>query len=155
GPMRTSCLLLLSVACAAAAFPSGGARLGAQAPTSTVALTGRVSSEAEGPMEGVLVTAKKAGSTIAVTVVTDRQVQSRFPGPRLDPAQSALRTGAAGYDLQTAANAEIAVHKTTPADLKLQPAADVAAQLTNAEWFASFPGTDAQKGSVRGCTHCH
>ena len=35
------------------------------------ALTGQVTSAEEGPMEGVLVTAKKDGSTIAVTVVTD------------------------------------------------------------------------------------
>jgi streptogramin lyase len=106
-------------------------------------------------MEGVLVTAKKAGSTIAVTVVTDRQGQYRFPESRLEPGQYGLRIRAAGYDLQGAANAEIAAHKTTTADLRLQPAADVASQLTNAEWFASFPGTVAQKGSVRGCTHCH
>jgi streptogramin lyase len=106
-------------------------------------------------MEGVLVTAKKAGSTIAVTVVTDRQGQYRFPESRLEPGQHALRIRAAGYELQGAANVEIAAYKTTTADLRLQPAADVASQLTNAEWFASFPGTDAQKGSVRGCTHCH
>src|SRR5262249_57129840 len=42
-----------------------------------------------------------------------------------------------------------------PADLKLRKARDVAAQLSNAEWLASFPGTDEQKSSIRGCTHCH
>src|SRR5262249_14591111 len=42
-----------------------------------------------------------------------------------------------------------------PADLKLKKARDVAAQLSNAEWLASFPGTDEQKASIRGCTHCH
>ena len=31
----------------------------------------------------------------------------------------------------------------------------MAAQLSNAEWFASLPGTDQQKASVRNCTHCH
>ena len=37
----------------------------------------------------------------------------------------------------------------------LQKTRDLAAQLTNADWFASVPGTEAQKGSIRGCTHCH
>ena len=35
---------------------------------SAAALTGTVSSQADGPMEGVLVGAKKAGSTIAISV---------------------------------------------------------------------------------------
>ena len=35
-----------------------------------LALAGRVSSDAEGPMEGVLVRAKGEGKTISVTVVT-------------------------------------------------------------------------------------
>src|SRR5438067_13733349 len=38
-----------------------------------VALTGQVTSAEEGRMEGVLVSAKKAGSTITITVVTDDQ----------------------------------------------------------------------------------
>ena len=36
-------------------------------------LTGRVTSEAEGRMEGVVVTAKPEGSTIAVSVITDAE----------------------------------------------------------------------------------
>jgi hypothetical protein len=39
--------------------------------TAPAALTGRVTSDAEGPMEGVLVRAKGEGKTISVTVVTD------------------------------------------------------------------------------------
>ncbi len=41
------------------------------------ALTGQVTSAAEGPMEGVVVTAKRAGSTIAVSVISDAQGQYR------------------------------------------------------------------------------
>ncbi len=36
-------------------------------------------------MEGVLVTAKKAGSTIATTVVTDKDGRYSFPASRLEP----------------------------------------------------------------------
>ena len=55
-----------------------GARptLGAQSEP-RVALTGRVSSAEEGPMEGVLVSAKRAGSTVTTTVVTDREGRYR------------------------------------------------------------------------------
>ena len=38
---------------------------------------------------------------------------------------------------------------------KLRKTRDLASQLTNAEWLASFPGTEEQKASVRGCAHCH
>jgi len=37
----------------------------------SVALTGQVSSAEEGAMEGVVVSAKKDGSTISISVVTD------------------------------------------------------------------------------------
>jgi hypothetical protein len=37
------------------------------------ALTGQVTSDAEGAMEGVIVSAKKAGSTVTVSVVSDAQ----------------------------------------------------------------------------------
>ena len=47
------------------------------------ALTGTVTSAEEGPMEGVLVSAKKDGSTITVTVVTDAKGQYSFPADRL------------------------------------------------------------------------
>ena len=50
---------------------------------------------------------------------------------------------------------EVKAGETATADLKLQKARDLASQLSNAEWLASFPGTDAQKASIRACTHCH
>src|SRR5882724_11043994 len=57
---------------------SGGPAQAQPAP----ALTGQVTSADEGLMEGVLVSVKKAGSTITTTVVTDQQGRYRFPGPR-------------------------------------------------------------------------
>ena len=41
-------------------------------------------------MEGVLVSAKKAGSTMTVTVVSDEHGQYRFPSSKLPPGQYAL-----------------------------------------------------------------
>ena len=51
------------------------------------ALTGQVTSAEEGPMEGVVVSAKKDGSTISVSVVTDAQGRFAFPA-----AQARTRT---------------------------------------------------------------
>ena len=56
-----------------------------QAPA---ALTGQVTSEAEGAMEGVVVSAKKAGSIVTVSVVTDAQGRYSFPANRLEPRAS-------------------------------------------------------------------
>src|ERR1017187_4803380 len=63
-----SFLLILAVIL----FPTEAHLLRGQTPAST-ALSGQVSSKEEGPMEGVLVSAKKAGWTVTITVVTDQQ----------------------------------------------------------------------------------
>ena len=119
------------------------------------ALTGTVRSAQEGAMEGVLVTAKRTGSTIATTVVSDAQGRFRFPRARLEPGPYALRIRATGYELAGPASVTIAAGQPAVADLTLQPAEDVAAQLSNTEWLMSIPGTEAQKASIRGCAHCH
>jgi virginiamycin B lyase len=123
--------------------------------SSSLALSGRVSSAEEGPMEGVLVSAKMASSTITITVVSDEQGRYWFPSSKLPPGEYGLRIRAVGYDLDSPNTVEIGAAKTATADLKLRKAIDPAAQLSNAEWFASLPGTEQQKASVRNCTHCH
>ena len=50
-------------------------------------LSGQVSSAEEGAMEGVLVSAKKEGSTITTTVVTNDKGQFSFPAGRLEPGK--------------------------------------------------------------------
>jgi streptogramin lyase len=122
---------------------------------SQAALSGRVSSAEDGALEGVLVSAKKAGSTMTVTVVTDRQGQYRFPQSRLAAGQYTIRIRAVGYDLDSADTVDIVENKTATADLKLRKARDLASQLSNAEWIASAPGTDREKAVLRPCSHCH
>jgi len=109
----------------------------------------------DGPLEGVLVSAKKADSPITITVVTDERGQYRFPQTRLEPGQYALRIRAVGYDLESAGTVNVVAHRTTAADLKLRKAQDLASQLSNAEWIASAPGTTAEKAVLRPCSHCH
>src|SRR5262245_38158595 len=62
-------------------------------------LSGQVSSAEEGPMEGVLVSAKKDGWTITTTVVTDEKGQYSFPAGRLDAGHYTIATRAIAYDL--------------------------------------------------------
>ncbi len=60
-----------------------------------------------------------------------------------------------GYDLEGPSSVEVKAGETATADLKLTPARDLASQLSNSEWLASFPGTDQEKASIRACAHCH
>ena len=120
----------------------------AAAPAQTVALTGQVTSAEEGAMEGVLVSAKKAGSTITITVVSDRDGRFSFPASKLEPGQYALRIRAVGYDLDNHKSIEVAAQKTTTLDLKLRKTEDLAAQMSNAEWINSIPGNDPAQGRL-------
>ena len=67
--------------------------LTACSPTISVgsfALTGKVSSQEEGAMEGVVVSAKRDGSTMTISVVSDSQGQYSFPQDRLEPGTYAI-----------------------------------------------------------------
>ena len=128
--------------------------LRAEAPPS-IALTGQITSAEEGQMEGVLVSAKMAGSTETITVVSDEKGRFQFSSSKMPPGRYALRIRAVGYDLESSNPIETIANKTVTADLKLRKTADLAAQLSNAEWLASLPGTEQQKALIRNCTHCH
>jgi virginiamycin B lyase len=119
------------------------------------ALVGQVSSAEEGAMEGVLVSARKANSTVTLTVVSDAEGRYRFPSDRLQPGQYSLRIRAVGYDLDHPVSVEVSGKTPVAADLRLRKTGDLAAQLSNAEWLASFPGSDAQKRALLGCVGCH
>jgi virginiamycin B lyase len=127
---------------------------GAAAPDANAVLTGQVSSAAEGPMEGVLVSARKAGSPITVTVVSDGEGRFRFPAARLSAGSYSLTIRAARYELDAPRSVELG-GATAVVDLTLRPAADLAAQLTNTEWLMSMPGTAEQKRPLIECMSCH
>lgn len=120
-----------------------------------LALTGRVSSSQEGMMEGVLVSAQRSGSPISVTVVTNEAGRYSFPAGRLPPGHYALRIRAVGYELDGPGSVDVAAKGTVTADLRLQPAADLASQLTSTEWLISMPGGPEQKRPLIECMSCH
>jgi len=127
----------------------------ASAQTPAPVLAGLVSSPAEGAMEGVLVSARKDGSPITVTVVTGKDGHYSFPANRLEPGHYALHIRAVGYDLEGPTGVDVGAQKTATRDLALRKTEDLAAQLSNAEWLTSFPGTDTQKAQLRNCVGCH
>jgi streptogramin lyase len=122
---------------------------------STDALVGQVSSAREGAMEGVVVSAKKGDSIVTVSVVSDDKGHYHFPASRLDPGDYTITIRAIGYDLASHAAAQVEADKATTLDLRLRPTRNLPAQLSNAEWLASFPGTDRQKKALLNCISCH
>jgi len=115
--MRTRLSIFTATALAACCFAATQAA-NAQAPA---ALAGQVSSAKEAAMEGVVVSARKAGSTIAVSVITDDKGHYSFPAARLEPGRYALAIRAAGYELDAPKTAEVAAGRAATADIALKP----------------------------------
>jgi hypothetical protein len=63
---------------------------------SVAALNGVVTSDAEGHMGGVLITARPEGANMTVTVISDDQGRYAFPPGRLQPGKFTLTIRAAG-----------------------------------------------------------
>ena len=146
--MRKTTLALLATAAIAALATAGPAR--AQS-----ALAGLVSSAEEGPMEGVLVTARRNGATMAITVVSDDKGQYIFPAAKLEPGHYTLSIRAVGYDVDGKSVADVAAGNAAKSDLKLVKTKHIADQLTNAEWLESMPGTPVEKDALFNCVGCH
>src|ERR1700743_2949653 len=92
---------------------------GAASAQTNAALTGTVSSEKEGLMEGVVVSAKKAGSTITISVPTASKGQFSFPASKIGPGQYTISTRAIGYDLEGPKTAEVPAGQTAKIEIKL------------------------------------
>jgi virginiamycin B lyase len=118
-------------------------------------LTGIVSSDAEGNMEGVVVTAGKPGSIVQVSVTTDAQGRYEFPENRLEPGEYTLNIRAVGYEISAPTKAVVEGETSTTANIKLNKTKNLASQLTNAEWMMSIPGTEEQKATLLNCVGCH
>jgi streptogramin lyase len=134
---------------------SGSTSRAAARKPAAAAIAGRVSSEAEGPMEGVLVRAKGEGKTISITVVTDHEGSYSFPARRINPGKYNIDIRAVGYDLASPVSVEVAAGDTSRADLKLVKTKELISQLTSSEWLLSVPGTEAQKNQLFRCAACH
>jgi streptogramin lyase len=131
------------------------AALLAAAQAQTAPLSGQVSSAEEGTMEGVLISARKEGSTITQTVVSNDKGQFSFPAGKLDPGKYTITIRAAGYVLTGPKTVDVTAGGTT-ADVKLGKTRNITGQLSNGEWLLSVPGEDRFKASfLLDCQGCH
>jgi virginiamycin B lyase len=121
-----------------------------------VVLTGIVTSQAEGAMEGVLVSAKKVGGSITLTVVSDQAGRYAFTSSQLAPGAYELSIRATGYEMVSPKQTATVGKGKNQADIHLQTTRDIASQLTDAEWLASMPGSTEQKEMIyENCVLCH
>ncbi len=144
--------ILLATTASLAAFVVEGSAAQAQP---AAALAGQVSSMNEGAMEGVIVSARKDGATMTISVVSDNKGHYSFPAAKLEPGHYTLKMRAVGYDLDGAPAADVKQGATATADLKLSPTKNLQLQLTNAELLGSAPGSDQQKKFLLSCNSCH
>jgi streptogramin lyase len=145
---RTVAAVLALMLVQAVGSPSAGAQ-------DAQALIGQVTSAEEGPMEGVIVSAKQGGSNITVSVITNDQGRYAFPAARLSPGTYKLAIRAVGYELDGADTAEVVAGQAVTSDLKLRKTRNLSKQLTNTEWMMSVPGSDDDKLQLINCVSCH
>jgi len=144
--------VIIAVAALAVSFSGGAFRLHAQEP---VSLTGHIKSDDEGLMEGVAVSARRAGSNMTLTVISNEKGVYAFPQNRLEANQYSITVRAVGYDLASPVTVAVSPQSPATLDLQLRKLSDISSQLTNAEWLMSVPGTQQQKNGVSGCVSCH
>jgi len=146
-------LLSVSLALVILILASGSRQLRAD---DAVGLTGVVTSDAEGPMEGVLVSAKRVPGTITVTVISDNHGRYSFPAGRLAPGQYQIAIRAIGYDPADPGLRVTIGMAMAQANIKLVKTKDLAAQMSDVEWLMSAPGPQQQKEHLFStCSHCH
>src|SRR5438552_13269488 len=97
--LRKRVVLVVTIATAAVSVLALPSHLTGAEGSGKIALTGQVSSIEEGPMEGVLVSARQEASTVTITVVSDEQGRYSFPSTKVAPGRHAIRIRAVGYDL--------------------------------------------------------
>ncbi len=123
----------------------------------SAALTGKVTSAQEPVMEGVLVSARRDGSSITTTVVSNAEGIYSFPAGRLPAGHYTLSIRAVDYALQGAHATDVKAGGATTADLTLTKitAHALADQLSNGEWLNSLPGDDRIRAALTNCVGCH
>jgi virginiamycin B lyase len=130
-------------------------------PAGPAGLSGTVTSAEERRMEGVLISAKRDGSTRTITVVSDADGTYSFPRGRLEPGRYNVSIRAAGYALPGSSSStwvDVTAGAAARLDLNLRPAniLERAMQMTDPEWLASYPLDDKTKFDVfRDCSRCH
>jgi virginiamycin B lyase len=149
-----NCLFNISAVLAVGLVQAGFEAPAVRAQSAAI-LTGRVSSAEEGPMEGVVVSARKDGATITVSVVTNTEGKYTFPAGRLEAGRYQLSIRAGGYELESPKAVDLSAAQPATSEIKLRATSNIVSQLSDGEWLANMPGTDSQKRILLGCNSCH
>src|SRR5881409_170405 len=123
--MNIRATALAGLSAALIALAAGQAGVVAQG---AAALTGVVSSQEEGKMEGVVVTARRDGANFDVSVVSDAQGRYSFPRSHLAPGTYKVKMRAVGHALADPGPVEVTAGKTASLDLKRQKTKDLSSQ---------------------------
>src|SRR5919201_1305249 len=137
----------------AALSSSGSSRSVAAAETAL--LSGKVVSSSGDRLAGIPVRARRANSTIAVTVYTNGEGDYAFPAwSDLTPGSHAISIELPDFE---PARREITLTagNTAQADFTLRPRQPSIADATASEIVAALPGIDEQKHLLIQCDNCH
>ena len=134
-----------------------------QQSVTNMALTGVVTSEQEGPMEGVVVILRGVDETVLTAVTSDATGEFRFHRDRLGAGEYDVSVRAAGYELLETKTVVIDDKKShSLGQLSLAAVTEplrLASQLTSLDWVNSFPGSQAEKDllvkNMVNCGFCH
>ena len=134
-----------------------------QQSVTNMALMGVVTSEQEGPMEGVVVILRGVGETVLTAVTSDATGEFQFHRDRLGAGEYDVSVRAAGYELLETKTVVIDDKKShSLGQLSLAAVTEplrLASQLTSLDWVNSFPGSQAEKDllvkNMVNCGFCH
>jgi virginiamycin B lyase len=115
-----NCLLNMSAVLAVGLVPAG-VEVPPVRAQSAATLTGHVSSAEEGPMEGVVVSAKKDGATFTLSVVTDKEGRYGFPAAKLEPGHYRLSIRAGGYEIDSPKAVDLSAAQPATAEISCVP----------------------------------
>jgi virginiamycin B lyase len=148
--------LVAGVAVLGALFYAAPARLDAQGG---VALSGVVSSDKEGKMEGVVVSARREGANYTISVISGGGGKYSFPSSHVGPGKYTVTMRATGYDLPAPATADVAMGKAAKLDITVVETPDISKHLTSREWALSLPEKndmlDKAVFNIESCVYCH
>ncbi len=132
---RTQTLAFV-IAVAAIVVKVAGALRAQQSPAVALAASVR---RPKARWKSVLVSARREGSPMSVTVISDAAGRYAFPAGRLVPGVYRLSIRAAGYDLADPTRT-VVVGRTAKDDLQLVPTADLEDQISGESGSPARPG---------------
>jgi len=107
-------------------------------------------------MDGVVVSAKRAGSTMTHSVVSNAQGEFSFPRDRLEPGKYSSPSARSVRAAEPAGGAGRGDGGSRRRPIEPPSGRRTSSiQLSNGEWLQSFPGTKPFQEALFTCTSCH